>query len=142
MKKLLLSATLLLVAVVSEGQDFKYQTPPKALQDLLLAPPTPRVSLASNGRTMALLQVQDFPTVAELAQPELRLAGLRINPRTNGQSRVSYAVGIKLKTLPTGAEIEVKGLPVQARISDVSWSPDNKTIAFALTNPGAAPTAA
>lgn len=136
MKKLLLSTTLLLVAVASEGQDFKYQTPPKALQDLLLAPLTPRVSLASDGRTMALLQVQDYPTVAELAQPELRLAGLRINPRTNGQSRVSYAVGIKLKTLPNGAEIEVKGLPAQARISDVNWSPDNKTIAFALTVPG------
>jgi hypothetical protein len=47
-----------------------------------------------------------------------------MNPRTNGQSRVSYAVGIKLKTLPNGAEIDVKGLlgpgPHQQR---VSWSP-------------------
>ncbi|UOQ69586.1 prolyl oligopeptidase family serine peptidase [Hymenobacter volaticus] len=137
MKKLLLSATLLLAtAAVSEAQEFKYQTPPKAIQDLLLAPPTPRVSLTSDGRTLALLQVQDFPTVAELAQPELRLAGLRFNPRTNGPSRVSYAVGIKLKKLPNGPEIDVKGLPPQARISGISWSPDNKTMAFALTTPG------
>ena len=136
MKKLLLSATLLLATTVSQAQDFRYQTPPQALQDLLLAPPTPRVSLAANGRTLALLQVQDFPTVAELAQPELRLAGLRFNPRTNGPSRVSYAVGIKLKKLPGGAEIDVKGLPAQARISEVSWAPDNNTLAFALTTPG------
>jgi dipeptidyl aminopeptidase/acylaminoacyl peptidase len=137
MKKLLFSATLALATVAgAQAQEFQYQTPPKALQDLLLAPPTSRVSLSSDGRVMALLQVQDFPTIAELSQPELRLAGLRLNPRTNGQSRVSYAVGIKLKTLPNGAEIDVKGLPAQARISSVSWSPDNKTMAFALTTPG------
>ena len=139
MKKLLLSTTILLAAAASQAQDFKYQTPPKAIQDLLLAPPTPRVSLAADGRMLALLPVQDFPTVAELSQPELRLAGLRFNPRTNGPSRVSYAVGIKLKKLPNGAEIEVKGLPAQARISSPSWSPDNKTMAFALTTPGADP---
>ena len=137
MKKTLLSATLLLAAAGAQAQDFKYQTPPQAIQDLLLAPPTPRVSLASDGRTLALLQVQDFPTVAELSQPELRLAGLRFNPRTNGPSRVSYAVGIKLKKLPNGSEVEVKGLPAQARISGVSWAPDNKTVAFALTTVGA-----
>ena len=137
MKKLLLSTTLLLaVGAMAQAQDFQYQTPPKALQDLLLAPPTPRVSLSSDGRVMALLQVQDFPTVAELAAPELRLAGLRFNPRTNGQSRVSYAVGVKLKTLPNGAEIDVKGLPALARISSPSWSPDDKAMAFALTTPG------
>lgn len=137
MKKLLLSATFLLsTTAMAQAQDFNYQTPPQALQDLLLAPPTPRVSLASDGRTLALLAVQDFPTVAELSQPELRLAGLRFNPRTNGPSRVSYAVGIKLKKLPNGPETEVKGLPAAARISGVSWSPDNKTMAFALTMPG------
>ena len=138
MKKLLLSATLLLAAAAaSQAQEFKYQTPPKAIQDLLLAPPTPRVSLSSDGRTLALLAGQDFPTVAELAQPELRLAGLRFNPRTNGPSRVSYAVGLTLKKLPNGPETDVQGLPAQARISGLSWSPDNKTLAFALTTPGA-----
>ena len=136
MKKIVLSATLLLACAAAQAQDFKYQAPPQAIQDILLAPPTPRVSLASDGRTLALLQVQDFPTVAELSQPELRLAGLRFNPRTNGPSRVSYAVGIKLKKLPNGAETAVKGLPAQSRLSGVSWSPDNKTMAFALTTPG------
>ena len=136
MKTLLTSASLLLATAGAQAQEFQYQTPPKAIQDLLLAPPTPRVSLSSDGRTLALLQVQDFPTVAELAQPELRLAGLRFNPRTNGPSRVSYAVSLKLKKLPNGAEVDVKGLPAQARISEVSWSPDNKTVAFALTTSG------
>ena len=86
---------------------------------------------------MAILAVQDFPTIAELAQPELRLAGLRLNPRTNGPSRVSYALGMSLKRLPGGAETPVQGLPAQARISSPSWSPDNQHVAFALTTPAA-----
>ncbi|MFD1468709.1 alpha/beta hydrolase family protein [Hymenobacter caeli] len=135
MQKLLPTLLLLGTAALAQAQEFKYQTPPAAIRDLLLAPPTPRVSPASNGQYLALLAVQDFPTVAELAQPELRLAGLRLNPRTNGPSRVSYAVDMKLKKLPNGPEVPVSGLPAQARISGLSWSPDNAHLAFALTVP-------
>ncbi|NML63615.1 prolyl oligopeptidase family serine peptidase [Hymenobacter sp. RP-2-7] len=128
---------LLLLAAPAMAQETNYHEPPAALRDLLLAPPTPRVSLAGNGQTLAILAVQDFPTVAELSQPELRLAGLRLNPRTNGPSRASYAVGLSFKQLPGGAEKPVTGLPAQARISSPSWSPDSRTLAFALTTPAA-----
>ena len=128
---------LLLLAAPAMAQETNYQQPPAALRDLLLAPPTPRVSLAGDGSVLAILAVQDFPTIAELSQPELRLAGLRLNPRTNGPSRVSYAVGMQLKRLPGGAETPVRGLPAQARISSPSWSPDNQHLAFTLTTPAA-----
>ena len=132
MKKIL--PALLLLAGPALAQETQYHEPPAALRDLLLAPNTPRVSLAPDGSVLALLAVQDFPTIAELSQPELRLAGLRLNPRTNGPSRVSYAVGMQFKKLPSGAEMPVQGLPAQARISSPSWSPDNQHLAFALTD--------
>jgi len=135
MKKLL--PALLLLAAPAMAQETQYQQPPAAIRDLLLAPPTPRVSLAGDGSVLAILAVQDFPTIAELSQPELRLAGLRLNPRTNGPSRVSYAVGMHFKRLPGGAETPVRGLPAQARISSPSWSPDNQHLAFTLTTPAA-----
>ncbi len=135
MKKLFSTLLLLGAAALAQAQEFQYQTPPVAIRDLLLAPPTPRISPAPDGKSLAILSVQDFPTVAELAQPELRLAGLRLNPRTNGPSRVSYAVDLKLKRLPGGAGVPVRGLPAQARISGPSWSPDNAHLAFALTVP-------
>ncbi|TDN35850.1 S9 family peptidase [Hymenobacter sp. UV11] len=135
MKKLL--PVLLLLAAPAMAQETQYQQPPAAIRDLLLAPPTPRVSLAGDGSVLAILAVQDFPTIAELSQPELRLAGLRLNPRTNGQSRVSYAVGMQFKRLPGGAETPVRDLPAQARISSPSWSPDNQHLAFTLTTPAA-----
>ncbi|MBO3271482.1 prolyl oligopeptidase family serine peptidase [Hymenobacter defluvii] len=115
------------------AQDASYQQPPKAIVDLVEAAPTPRVSFASNGQWMLMMDVQDMPTIEELSQPELRIAGLRLNPRTNGPSRVSYSTSLRLKRLPDGKELLVQGLPKTARISEVGWSPDNTKIAFTNT---------
>ncbi|MEJ7663744.1 MAG: hypothetical protein WKG07_31545 [Hymenobacter sp.] len=105
---------LLPLAAPAMAQETNYQQPPAALRDLLLAPPTPRVSLAGDGSVLAILAVQDFPTIAELSQPELRLAGLRLNPRTNGPSRVSYAVGMQLKA-PARRRGNARAGPARAR---------------------------
>ncbi|MDU0370571.1 S9 family peptidase [Hymenobacter endophyticus] len=115
------------------AQDLPYQTPPRAIAALVDAPLTPRVSFASSGQWMLLMDVRDMPAIAEVSQPEMRLAGLRINPRTNGASRVSYAASLRLHRLPEGKELLVQGLPTNARISDVQWSPDNTRIAFTHT---------
>jgi dipeptidyl aminopeptidase/acylaminoacyl peptidase len=110
-----------------------YQKPPKAIADLVDAPSTPRISLDSKGQRMLLLEVADLPVIAELAEPELRVAGLRINPRTNGPSRVSHYLGIRIRKVSSGEEVAVKNMPANARISNVSWSPDDSKIAFTNT---------
>ncbi|SMB87976.1 glutamyl peptidase. Serine peptidase. MEROPS family S09D [Hymenobacter roseosalivarius DSM 11622] len=133
MKKLFLLGSLLAIHWTVPAQDLTYQMPPKAIVDLVDAPVTPRVSIAADGKWLLLLDVQDLPSIADLSQPELRMAGLRLNPRTNGPSRVSYSTSLKLKRLAGGAEIPVKGLPTPAKISEVSWSPDDSKVAFALT---------
>ncbi|KUG09355.1 S9 family peptidase [Solirubrum puertoriconensis] len=132
MKHILLAGFLGLTAV-AQAQNVAYQTPPRAIADIVEAPVTPRISLSSDGKWMAMLAVQDMPSIAELSQPELRLAGLRINPRTNGPSRVSYSTGLMLRRLEDGKDMGVLNLPTQARISDVSWSPDNSKLAFCHT---------
>ncbi|WP_240935516.1 hypothetical protein [Hymenobacter sp. HDW8] len=133
MKKLFFLGVVFLSHLSVQAQDLTYQTPSKAIADLVDAPITPRVSIASDGKWMLLMDVQDLPTIADLSQPELRIAGLRLNPRTNGPSRVSYSTALKLKRLSGGAEIAVKGIPNPAKISEVSWSPDDSKIAFAIT---------
>ncbi|RYU79308.1 S9 family peptidase [Hymenobacter persicinus] len=133
MKKLYLLTLLTFCQLAAHAQDAAYQLPPKAIADMVDAPLLPRVSVASNGQWMLLLNVQDMPGIAELAQPELRLAGLRLNPRTNGPSRVTYYTGLRLRHLPDGKELLVQGLPAKARISEVSWSPDNTKVAFTHT---------
>jgi dipeptidyl aminopeptidase/acylaminoacyl peptidase len=129
-------ALLLLAATVAVAQDNPtYQLPPKSIADLINAPATPGVSVDATGTWMLLLEQSDLPSIAELAQPELRLAGLRINPVTNGQSRMAYFTGLKLKKVAGGEAIAVQGLPTNPLISGPSWSPDQSKIAFALTRP-------
>jgi dipeptidyl aminopeptidase/acylaminoacyl peptidase len=139
MKKLLFRGAMLLMcgcslaAQLLAQTDIKYQTPPQSIMDLVNAPSTPVVSIDSKGEWMVLLMQSELPSIAELSQPELRLAGLRINPNTNGPSRAGYTVGIKLRKVMGKEEIEVKGMPAHPLISNVSWSPDEKKIAFTHT---------
>ncbi|CCH00873.1 peptidase S9 prolyl oligopeptidase active site domain protein [Fibrella aestuarina BUZ 2] len=108
-----------------------YQTPPKALADLVTVPLTPSVSVSDKGSMMLILEQASAPGIAELAQPELKLAGLRLNPANNGPSRMRYVTGLKLKKLTAQTEVAVTGLPAQPLISYTQWSPDETKIAFA-----------
>jgi dipeptidyl aminopeptidase/acylaminoacyl peptidase len=113
----------------------KYQVPPKGIVDLVDVLPTPTVELspiAKAGGTRWLLidQISGLPPIADLAQPELRLAGLRFNPNTNGPSRGRYATGLSLKSLPDGKQIPVTGLPSTPKMRFTAWSPDATKIAF------------
>lgn len=62
--------------------------PPKAIYDLVMAKPTPGVSFDSKGQYMLVLERSSMPSVEDLAQPELRIAGLRINPNNFGPAAV------------------------------------------------------
>ena len=77
---------------------------------------------------------ESLPPVAELAEPELRLAGVRINPRTNGPSREAFYNRLSFRPVGGGEEIEVE-LPEEARLSFPRWSPDGSRLAFVITTP-------
>jgi dipeptidyl aminopeptidase/acylaminoacyl peptidase len=121
-------------AVVRAQTNLKYQQPPKAIAELVDVLPTPtvRVSPAAKGqaRWMLIEQFSGLPSIADLAQPELRLAGLRFNPRTNGPSRGRYITSLKIQALPNGKEIAVSGLPSNPKIISADWSPDARKISF------------
>ncbi len=110
----------------------RYQVPPQAVIDMVDAPQIPQTLLSPNREWLMLLERPALPSVADLAQPELRLAGLRINPRNNDQSRSAQTTGIKLVKIADRSEKIVGGLPHGARIGDAQWSPDAKRIAFTL----------
>ena len=112
-----------------------YQTPPKPLADLVTAPPTPTVSVDSKGQWMLISERNTATTtIAELSQPELRIAGLRINPATNGPSRAVFVNNLKLRQVSANAaDVQVTGLPANAQLSFIQWSPDDSKIAFTNT---------
>ena len=106
-----------------------YLTPPKAIVDILDADPLPTVVVSPSHDVMALLPRRSMPPIAEVSQPMLRLAGIRINPRTNGPHRMQANIAITLRPTTGGAERKVV-VPAGARISGLSFSPDGKRFVF------------
>ena len=112
-----------------------YQRPPEEIAQLVEAPSTPAVVLSPDKSWMALLDWSDYPTIEELSRPELRIAGLRVNPDNFGPSRGNYFVGVKFKSLKDGKEYAVSGLPSPLQISNASFAPDSKKLAWLQTYP-------
>lgn len=135
MKRFLFLTSLLAVFTIASfaQEPIGYQTPQAAIADLVNAPATPGLSFNPDRKWMLLLEQPGYPSIEEVAQPELRLAGIRINPRTNGPSRSGASTGLTLKNIATGAEQPVQRLPADAAIQYVSWSPDGSKIAFVNT---------
>ncbi|WP_114749641.1 S9 family peptidase [Pleomorphovibrio marinus] len=111
-----------------------YQTPPQVIAELVNAPLTPLVRVSKSGDFMLLLERPGHPGIEELAQPELRLGGMRINPSTNGPSRSNFIQNITLKTIRGGQENPIEGLPENARLGEITLSKDEKFAAFTHTS--------
>lgn len=111
-----------------------YQKPPQEILDLVDAPLAPSVLLDDKGENVVLLYRDAYKSIAELSETELRLGGLRINPKTNIGSRTNYYNNIKVKKATAKDAKEVQGLPANARLSNFSWSPNQKLIACLNTS--------
>ncbi|MGO4772406.1 prolyl oligopeptidase family serine peptidase [Flavobacterium sp. W22_SRS_FK3] len=114
-------------------ENLTYQKPSKSILELADFDRAPSVSMDTKKEYMLLSYRNTYKSLDELNQDELRLAGLRINPTTNISSSVTYINNIKLRKLKDKNEIQVSGLPAEPRISNLSWSPNEKKIAFSHT---------
>ncbi|QNA42921.1 alpha/beta hydrolase family protein [Lacibacter sediminis] len=130
MRKLSLLFALFISLNLFAQDAVNYQLPPKDIMDLALAKPTPAVSVDSKGQWMLLIERNMYPLVDELGQPEVRVAGLRINPANFSQSRQNYINNFTLKNIASGKEYKIAGLPANLLANSVSWSPNEKKFAF------------
>ena len=129
MKKIILIIALLILPIAAFSQG-SYKQPPKEIMDVLNAPAIPNTSVSPTHDKIALLEPLRYPPISELAQPMLRIAGLRINPTTNGQHRQPYSLKLTLKNVSDGRETPVQ-FPPKAQLFSTQWAPDGKHIAVA-----------
>lgn len=127
---LLASAALLSLQTGSAQTATTYQKPPAPIEQLLNAPPTPRVQVSPSGAMLLIEQPATFPSIAEVAEPRYRLAGLRLNPITSSPSVQPYAVDLHLQLLDGSAPRAIAGLPAKLRASNLTWSPDSRYLSF------------
>src|SRR5881227_3462343 len=121
----------LLLAPVVGAQTPKYLTPPPDIVAAFDAAPLPDALLSPSKSVLALSYRKSQPTIAQLSQPMLRLAGARVNPRTNGPQRTGLIYAITLQKL-AGGEAKV-AVPAQANLSNLKFSPDGSKLAFLNT---------
>jgi dipeptidyl aminopeptidase/acylaminoacyl peptidase len=107
--------------------------PPQNILDVLNAPVPPQVWVSPSRDAMLLGTQLQYPPIADVAAPMLRLAGSRINPATNGPHRAQYSVALTLKKIADGFETKVV-LPANAKAGTPRWSPDGKQFAFTNTS--------
>ena len=120
-----------LFGIAQENQT--YQKPPKEILDLVEAPLAPSVLISDDGEYMVMLYRNYYKSIAELSETELRLAGLRINPKTNIGSRTNYYNNIKIKAPKAKTPTQINGLPENPRLANFKWSPDQTKIAVTNT---------
>jgi dipeptidyl aminopeptidase/acylaminoacyl peptidase len=125
----LATATVWITAQQPQSTAVTYQLPPQAIVDILDAPPPPTTELSPTRDTLALIERASMPPLSELAQPVLRLAGRRINPRTNGPHRAQVARAITLKSVSDGSEKKVT-VPPNPALTWLGFSADGKRFAF------------
>ncbi len=128
-----LSGALLFVSAAVAQENLDYQKPPQEILELVDVPLAPSTIIDSEGEMMIFLYRDQFKSIAELSEEEMRLGGLRINPVTNINSRARYYNDIKVKSVDGKEAKEVTGLPSAPRFTNFSWSPDESMMAFTHT---------
>ena len=126
---MLVPLALSLLAAFPHAQA-QYQMPPAALQAIVDAPRAPTLTPSPRRNLASMVDTPALPSIAEVAQPELKLAGMRINPRTYSPSRFTFGSQLKLLDIDSGKQHEIKGMPASLRLADLAWSPDQRYLAF------------
>lgn len=116
-----------------------YEKPPQNVLDVLHAP-SPAVPVLSPARDKAILVTWvQYPAITRVAEPFLRLAGNRVEPRNRSNHSTPGGYGIApgatdyvLLKIPDASEIHVV-LPPGACAGRPVWSADGKRFAFENT---------
>jgi dipeptidyl aminopeptidase/acylaminoacyl peptidase len=135
MKKPIIILCSLLALQLSAGaqENLIYQQPSPEILALADYVRAPSVTMDSKKEYMLLRYYNTYKSLNDLNQEELRLGGLRINPVTNISSTVTYINNLKIRKISAKDEIQVTGLPVNPRLTNITISPNEKKIAFTNT---------
>ncbi|MDR2275198.1 MAG: prolyl oligopeptidase family serine peptidase [Sphingobacterium sp.] len=135
MKKLFYGLLLILSLKTQAQENITFQKPTSEILALADFIRPPQIKISDDNNWMLFTYRSTYKSLEELGQEEMKLAGLRINPRTNMESSTVFYNKIGLKKI--GQEIEYTdfaGMPKMAALSNFAFSPDNKHLAFTNTN--------
>ena len=134
MHKIVLYILFFFGIIKSQG-NYSYQKPPPEILELVDITLPPRVLIDENKNFMIYLYRNSYKSIDELSSPEIKLAGLRLNPNSSSRSRTNYYNNImisKMDQIDKSAK-KIKGLPKNPKLANIKWSPDQTKIAMTNT---------
>ena len=129
MTRRLLTIGLVLAALPAAAQA-PYKLPPREVVDLIDAPPPPQAVVSPTGDAVLLAEPEAYPPIALLAEPILRIGGVRISPATGCRQRTFRFTGLQVQPIDGGTPVRLS-LPADARVGLPVWSHDGRRFAFA-----------
>ncbi|MGZ5187910.1 MAG: prolyl oligopeptidase family serine peptidase [Kaistella sp.] len=133
MKIKLTIVALLYAGFACAQESITYQQPSAEILQLADFQRAPSVMMDSKKEWLIFSYRPTYKSLDDLNQEEMKLAGLRVNPVTNISSTITYSNNLKIRRLKDKTEMQVKGLPSNAKISYTIFSPDEKKLAFTNT---------
>ena len=129
------------VAVVSAPvRASGYDQPPQNVLDVLHAPAPPRPLVSPMSDTALLVSWVEYPPMAQVAEPFLKLAGVRVEPRTRRKHDTPGGYGVSpcaqtlaITDVATGRETPMT-LPLGGCVDGFAWAMDGKRFAFRNTS--------
>jgi len=113
----------------------RYQTPSPSIAALVNLKPDPLMLFGPERHLILLADRPSYPSIEELREPKLKLAGRQINPDTyTPYGHRGYRMP-RLRNLTTGEVRPLRGLPAGATFRSFSWSPNGTRIGFCLNTP-------
>ncbi|BAO56008.1 S9 family peptidase [Nonlabens marinus] len=110
-----------------------YQQPSEEIMKLVDYDRPPWALIDTDAENMVLLYRDTYKSIADLSEEEMRLGGLRINPKTNIGSRTTFYDKVAIQKVGSKEMRPVTGLPATPKLSNVNWSPDESMIAMTHT---------
>jgi len=111
-----------------------YKIPKQSLLDLIDIDLAPSVLRDSDNNVMIFLYRPAYKNMKDLSKKELRLGGLRVDPKRHIGSRTTYYNKVQVTKLSEGkTPNEVIGFPSKINLSNFHFSPDENKIAMSNT---------
>ena len=117
-----------------------YDLPPQYVLDVLHAPTPPRPILSPTRGSALLVSWVQYPAIAQVAEPFLKLAGVRVEPRTRrkhdtpgGYGVAPCAQTLSVVDVATRHETPI-ALPPGGCADGFSWAADGVSFAFRNTS--------
>jgi len=116
-----------------------YDKPPQHVLDVLHAPAPPQPYVSPTYETILLVSWVQYPPMTQIAEPYLKLAGVRLEPRTRRKHDTPGGYGVApcaqtftIVDVASSRETPVT-LPAGGCADGISWTADGKQFAFRNT---------